>query len=217
MKKFAWFIVACFLSLHAVGQIKLGFKISPGFAFNSIVSKDEVYDGLSPNGIGLRFSAGPVADYFFADNYAFHTGLWYTVKRASIEGNVGTTTYNSVYNLQYIQAPIALKFFTNEVSTDLKLYFLLGGTIDIKVAEKPKDKADNTFYKNAADKRVFRPADISLLLGGGGELVMGTNTALFFGLSYNRGLINSLASGSQLDKEVKLRNSLLSLDFGVKF
>ncbi|MCU0354209.1 MAG: PorT family protein [Cytophagales bacterium] len=221
MKKIALIILACVLSHQAFSQIKLGFRFAPGIAFNSAVTEG-TFDGASPNGSGLRFSAGPIMDYFFADNYAFSTGLWYTVKRTGIEGRVLNTNLASVYNLQYLQAPLALKFFTNEVATDLRIYFLMGGTLDVKLAEKPLDKGNNFIYNNHGDGNAFRAADFGLLLGAGGELVMGTNTALFFGLSYNRGLTNTLSRSvklgpEQLNDNVKMRNSLFSLDLGVKF
>jgi hypothetical protein len=223
MKKIALLFFASFLSVQVYSQIKLGFKFSPSIAFNSTVTEGR-YDGVTPNGAGLRFSAGPIADFFFADNYAFHTGLWYTVKRSGLDGTVNSNNLSSVYNLQYLQVPLALKFYTNEIATDMKIYFLIGGTLDVKLAEKPLDKSTNYFYNdsNRGTKNAFRPADAGLLLGAGTELVMGTNTALFFGLSYNRGLSNALTSNvkngsDQINDFVKLRNSLISLDLGVKF
>ncbi len=221
MKKIALLFFVSFLSVQVYSQIKLGFKFSPAIAFNSVVTEGS-YDGVTPNGSGLRFSAGPVADFFFADNYAFHTGLWYTVKRTGISGTVNGNNLSSVYNLQYLQIPVALKFYTNEIATDMKAYFLIGGTLDAKLAEKPLDKSKNFFYNNRSNKNAFRPADAGLLLGAGTELVMGTNTALFFGLTYNRGLSNVLngnvKNGSdEINNSVKMRNSLLSLDLGIKF
>ncbi len=221
MKKIAFLFFASFLSVQVYSQIKLGFKFSPAIAFNSTVTEGS-YDGVSPNGAGFRFTAGPIADFFFADNYALHTGLWYTVKRSGIDGTIKGSNLSSVYNLQYLQVPLALKFYTNEVATDMKIYFLIGGTLDVKLAEKPLDKPTNYIYTNRSGKNAFRPADAGLLLGAGSELVMGTNTALFFGLSYNRGLANVLTSNvkngtDQINDNVKLRNSMFSLDLGVKF
>lgn len=228
MKKTALLVFASFIvALHASAQVKLGFKFSPNIAFNSTVTEG-IYDGVSPSGASVRFSAGPIADFFFADNYAFHTGLWYTLRRTGIEGRIGdgvqSTDVTSLYNVQYLQVPVAFKFYTNEVATDLRIYFLVGGTIDVKIAEKPKDKNANWLYarSQADDKRAFKPADVGLLLGAGGELVMGTNTALFFGLSYNRGLTNALGNptddfGNRISSSLKVRNSLIALDLGVKF
>ncbi|MDJ1480134.1 porin family protein [Cytophagaceae bacterium YF14B1] len=221
MKKIALLFFAAFLSVQAFSQVKLGFKFSPAVAFNSAVTEGD-YDVVGKNGSGLRFSAGPVMDFFFADNYAFHTGLWYTVKRSGIEGTVKGTNLSSVYNMQYLQIPVALKFFTNEIATDMKIYFLIGGTLDAKLAEKPLDKPTNYIYKSVNGKNAFRPADAGLLLGAGSELIMGTNTAVFFGLSYNRGLVNALGNNvkngsDRVNDFVKVRNSLFSLDLGVKF
>lgn len=227
MKKISTLVFAFFVAAQVFAQVKLGFKFSPAIAFNSTVTEG-IYDNVSPDGAGLRFTAGPIADFFFADNYAFHTGFWYTLKRTAITGSLpnGTLTRDvtSLYNVQYLQAPVAFKFYTNEVATDMRLYFLVGGTVDIKIAEKPRDKANNWLYERsqADNKRAFKPVDFGLLLGAGGELVMGTNTALFFGLSYNRGLTNAIGGasddfGNSINNNLKVRNSLLALDLGVKF
>ena len=227
MKKIALLVFAFVMAAPAFSQVKLGFKFSPSIAFNSTVTEG-TYDNVSPNGASVRFTAGPIADFFFADNYAFHTGFWYTLKRTAVTGRIanGTQTKDvtSLYNIQYLQVPVAFKFYTNEVATDLRIYFLVGGTIDVKIAEKPKDKNNNWLYarSQADDRKAFKPGDFGLLLGAGGELVMGTNTALFFGLSYNRGLTNALGNAtddfrSRISSSLKVRNSLLSLDLGVKF
>lgn len=229
MKKTALLILALALSVNGFAQIKIGLRLAPGIAFNGLVS-DGIYNDATNGGTGLRFSAGPTADFFFADNYAFSTGLWYTVKRSSLGGlaqmgNNGTTEdLRSLYNLQYLQVPLTVKLFTNEVAPDIRVYFQLGGTMDFKVAEKPQEKGTNFLYDQSElqdGKRVFKPFDVGLYLGAGAEYVLGTNTALFGGLNYNRGLINALTSldyaGSSINNDLSLRNQLISLEVGLKF
>jgi hypothetical protein len=229
MKKTALLILALALSLNGFAQVKIGLRFAPSIAFNGVVS-DGIYNDATNGGTGLRFSAGPTADFFFADNYAFSTGLWYTVKRSSLGGivrmgNSGTTEdLRSLYNLQFIQVPLTVKLFTNEVAPDIRVYFQLGGTMDFKVAEKPQDKASNFLYDQSeaqSNKRVFKPFDVGLYLGAGAEYVLGTNTALFGGLNYNRGLINALTNldyaGSDINNDLSIRNQLFSLEVGLKF
>lgn len=227
MKKIA--LLALFLSLTFTGfsQVKLGVRFAPNISFNS-VNSEGTYNNVTNNGSGLRFSAGAIADFFFADNYAFSTGVWYTVKRSALSGFPLDATGNpnatrSLYNIQYLQVPISLKLYTNEVATDLRVYFQLGGTIDFKIAEKQKNEGDNRLYfmSRDSDKRAYKPLDAGILLGSGVELIMGENTTVYGGINYNRGLINSIGgveeSGTKLNNDVSVRNNYISLEVGLKF
>jgi hypothetical protein len=225
MKKIALLTLFICWSIAGFSQVKLGLRVAPNISFNRTVSEG-IFNNIENNGASIRFSAGPFADFFFADNYAFHTGLWYTVKRSAIRGNIATngTTVpaTSLYNLQYLQIPAAIKLYTNEVAPDLRIYFLLGGTFDIKIAEKQKNELNNFLY-NARDddKRAYKPIDAGILLGAGLELLMGETTIFYGGINYNRGLINTLGgieyNGTKINNDLKLGNSYSSLEIGIKF
>ncbi|MBD0257532.1 MAG: PorT family protein [Cytophagales bacterium] len=231
MKKSAVLFLVMFLSVTGFAQVKLGLRLAPGLAVNSVIG-DDVFDAAEPNGASVRFSAGPIADFFFADNYAISTGLWYTVKRASFrvpngsltEDAVGTLGNQTIYNLQMIQVPLTVKLYTNEVAPDIRVYFQLGGTFDAKLAEKAKEENNNilaTLSEAQDEKAAYKPIDVSLYLGAGAEMVLGENTALFGGLSYNRGLVNALGrldyAGTRINNDLKIRNQLVSLEVGIKF
>jgi hypothetical protein len=228
MKKIALLFVFCLLSLTGFSQAKLGLRVAPNISFNSVNSEGN-FNNIENDGSSLRFSAGPIADFFFADNYAFTTGLWYTVKRVGLSGSLNDSqgqpfSGKSLYNIQYLQLPLGLKLFTNEVAPDVRIFFTLGGTIDFKLAEKQKEEGNNFLYDavRASDKKAFKPVDAGLLFGTGAELVMGANTVLFGGFNYNRGLVNSLgnvadASGNRLRDDIRLTNSYFSLEVGIKF
>ncbi|MDO1446807.1 porin family protein [Rhodocytophaga aerolata] len=230
MKKIALLSLFCLISIAGFSQVKLGLRVAPNISLNS-VNSEGIYNDLEKDGSSLRFSAGPIADFFFADNYAFTTGLWYTVKRVGLSGTVPANddsgaqiSAKSLYNIQYLQLPVGLKLFTNEVAPDIRIFFTLGGTLDLKLAEKQKDEANNFLYREArnSDRKAFKPVDAGILFGAGAELVMGANTVLFGGLNYNRGLVNSLGrveypSGSRIVDDVRLTNSYFSLEVGLKF
>jgi hypothetical protein len=231
MKKSAVLFLAMFLSLTGFAQVKLGLRLAPGVAVNSVIG-DDVFDAAKPNGASVRFSAGPIADFFFADNYAISTGLWYTVKRGSFQIPSGTLTDASdaslgsktIYNLQMIQVPLTVKLYTNEVAPDIRVYFQLGGTFDAKLAEKAKEENNNILAELSEqqdEKAAYKPFDIGLYLGAGAEMVLGESTALFGGLNYNRGLVNALGgleyNGTQINNDLKIRNQLVSLEVGIKF
>jgi hypothetical protein len=227
MKKIALLSLFCLISIAGFSQVKLGLRVAPNISFNSVNSEGS-FNNIENDGSSLRFSAGPIADFFFAENYAFTTGLWYTVKRVGLSGSAsdaGGAPVNakSLYNLQYLQLPVGLKLYTNEVAPDVRIFFVLGGTVDLKLAEKQKDENNNFLYEAArvSDKKAFKPIDAGLLFGTGAELVMGANTVLFGGFNYNRGLVNSLGrveySGNRLVNDVRLTNSYFSLEVGLKF
>lgn len=230
MKKSAVLFLAMFLSFTGFAQVKLGLRLAPGVAVNSVVG-DDTFDAAEPNGASVRFSAGPIADFFFADNYAISTGLWYTVKRGSFRVPGGLTDQNgtalgnqTTYNLQMIQIPVTVKLYTNEVAPDIRVYFQLGGTFDAKLAEKAKEEDNNILAQLSEaqnEKAAYKPIDVGLYLGAGAEMVLGENTALFGGLNYNRGLINALGglnyNGTQINNDLKIRNQLISLEVGIKF
>lgn len=218
-------------------KFKLGIRLAPGFAFNQI--KDAADDDnikFESNGLGLRFSAGLFGDFHFGKFYAFHSGLWYTVKRSGVQFSSSDGTGKAIYNLQSLQVPIALKLFTSEISTDLKMYFTLGGTLDIIINEKRLEWTSDYIGKNqlGEDLRFTRPGegkafgvgDLGLLLGWGIEFQMAESTTLFGGLVYNRGLTNPVSKdgifpGASDGKDSKdyftLNNQFLGIEVGIKF
>jgi hypothetical protein len=212
-------------------KFKLGLRFAPSIAMNRVVDLQEK-DGysFSNNGAGVRFSAGLTGDFYFGKNYSFYTGLWYTVLRTGMKyDSVGSKLADngkSVYNLQYLQVPVALKLFTNEIGTDMKMYFVIGGTLGFKIDEKEKSWETSEF--SSAEKpskgNGHSFGDVGLLLGAGVEYQMGEATTLFFGLSYNRGLLDIASKKGPMwigERDAsdfyKISTSLLSLEAGIKF
>lgn len=219
MKKTAFVLVAFVLlgqASHAGMKLKLGLRLSPALSFAGVRDK-ESDDAMaySSNGVAGRGIIGPMAEFFMTDNVSFGTGLWYVPKSVSVKAKLESdgSTYSSTYNLQYLAIPLYLKFYTNPITPKMKIYFTLGGTLDIKIAEKA---GSNT---SSGDKSFFNPIDTDLMLGTGVEFALTESTAFFVGLGYNRGLmnvINPVNYKSSYDA-LAIRNNLVSLDLGVKF
>ncbi len=196
---------------------------------------------------GLNFSAGINADFYFGQNYAFATGLWYTGKRLGVkeiitrrvDGVLENSETISVNNNQYLQIPVTLKLFTNEVASDMRVFFQLGGLLDFKLSENLKTW-NSTVGERKPKDNAYNPLGISLYLGSGVEYQMGENTVLFGGLSYQRKLTNSLSKSGPFPKAAlnedtqavtNIRNErdgnaikaysvfgdLVSLEIGIKF
>jgi hypothetical protein len=204
MKKIVLLSSLLIIMSAASAQVRIGLRVSP---YLNLISVKNTNDTLNIKGAntGVRYSIGPVLDAYFGDNYAFSTGIWFATRKFGV--NVDRT--ESVVNLQYIQIPVTLKLFTNEVADDLKLYFQLGGTADIKIAGRVVDA-------RPGEKDNTRDLNGSLYFAVGGEYQMGTNTALFAGFNYNRGLINMFAD--KKSREFLNGNvNLVGLEFGIRF
>lgn len=214
MKKTLLLSVFALISSFAFSQVKIGLNFSPALAFSRLsLEKEDKLHTYDAKGVGVRFIAGPEISFYMGENAAFTTGAWYALKRAAFNMTTDSTNLKSansgVYNLQYIQLPATFKLFTNEIATDMKLYFQLGGTFDIKLAEKRVGAKVN-------EVSAFRPLDASILFGAGIEMQMGESTYFLIGLRYTRGLMNTLKSNVTDDK-VTIKNSLVSLDLGIRF
>ena len=235
MKKILTLILATTISTNIFAQLKASLKFSPTLAMNLITDNSGIKDNKSydDNGLGLRYSTGINLDFHFNNTVAFGTGLWFSVRK------VGITTTNDlvpspnnktdeVYNLQYLQIPLTLKMFTNEIADDMRLYFQVGPSVDFKINEKllKGNELDKPVYAaafNDGKRAVFSYIDLSIIGGAGVEYQMGEHTALFVGLSYNRGLLNTLnpllkwGDGSYVNADINNKTSAISLDLGIKF
>ncbi|QHV98983.1 porin family protein [Spirosoma endbachense] len=203
--------------------IEMSIRFAPSLDLNTAEGTGS-YTGFRSNGAGVRMSVGPSLDYFFFKNrYAFSTGLWYTIKRSGFQmpGSFGQTIWNpgapekeSIYNLQYLQVPLTVKLFANNIAPNMRLYIQTGGLVSIKLAERALDQPRNGLYlaESGGDRRQYGFGDVEMLLGTGIQYKINQNNAFNIGFSYQRGLIN-VARGSQLVS----KNRVVALDLGFKF
>jgi hypothetical protein len=205
--------------------VELGLQVGLNLASNSVES-----NYFENSGTGVRLSGGLVADIFLAERYAFSTGVRYTIKRSSLQSIVsGVPSNSSYYNLQTLQLPVTLKLFTSEISQDTRMYFQLGGALDIKLAERPLDRATNFIYNATKDQNgsVYKPLGASLLLAAGVELQLTDTNKAYVGLSYNRGLSQAMGSvetnkvapfnGDKINDLISSFNHLFGIEVGIKF
>ena len=205
--------------------IEMSFRLAPGVSFNSVEGSG-AYGQFQPNGVGLRLSLGPSVDYFFfKDRYAVSSGLWYTVKRSSflIPASFGQERFRpglppveSVYNLQYLQIPLTVKLYANDLGPSLRGYVQCGGILDIKLAEKPLNQPTNPLYRQATAAGTYRRQygfmDAGVLLGAGVQYKLNAQNALNLGLNYQRGLVNVIREDA-----LQSRSGTVALELGFKF
>ena len=210
MKRYIFIIVILLVGIEGFTQVKIGLQLSPSISSNRIETQSDQYS-IESDGAELKIKFGVVVDLPITDNYYFSTGLLYTPKRVGLTAT--SAADNSVlteeYNLQYLQIPLTIKLYTNEIALDTKLFFNLGATAEIAISEK-FDK-DNVVIED------FKFFDTALVLGAGVEHKLGTNTAIYGAIVYNRGLVNPISDALDVGEKILLKNDLISLDIGVKF
>ncbi len=211
MRKLLFASVLILSGFHGYSQIQMGFKISPLISMNRVDIETDAAQ-VDNDGSAVRFSFGPVADFSLNnnENYHFSTGFWLTSKRAGISYSDGNDRVTQAYSLQYIQLPATLKFYTNEIGLDKRIFFQFGPTFDIKISEKLKE-GDKSF-RVVDDFRFF---DMTLYMAAGLEYQIGNTTRVYGGLSYSRGLIN--AASDAVNDDILYKNDYIGLDLGVMF
>jgi hypothetical protein len=225
MKKISLLFLLGFIAFSGFSQVTLGLRMSPAFCLNRVKDLNGSDNSdFSNNGSGVRFAFGPTVDFKIGDNYAFSTGAWYMSSRAglSVTNTIGGVQYHykEIVSLQSVQIPVTFKAYTNEIATNMKLYFQLGGLATFNFYEKFKESSPA--LSGAYDDK-YNVLDVSLYMGTGISYKIGESNALFAGLYYNRGLMNLFdgstnpATQNKLKKDAKYNMDLVGLEVGVTF
>jgi hypothetical protein len=200
-------------ALACLSQTKLGLKFSPLFSSHKISLKSdqlEVFQGKT----ATRMSIGLIVDHPFTDTYFLSSGLIYLPKRVSInleeeDGGTAPTNPFESYDLNYLQIPLSLKLFTNEIAPDISLFFQVGLILEFKIF----DQALNEDYEFISKFNFF---DTAAIIGTGIEYRLGINTIFFTGISLQKGLIN-IINRTNPEYPLVIRNQIVSIDVGMKF
>ncbi|MFD2783838.1 porin family protein [Hymenobacter rubripertinctus] len=207
----------------ASAQVEIGLKISP--SVTNLRAATPSGDDLKAENSKLSLGGGIIVDYFFGQNYAFSTGLELVGRGGNVSyfDQRNQKRYEQKISLQYLQVPLTVKLFTNDVATDTKVYFQLGGALGGTIAGRINgDKYYNDplppSARTKAIKHVIVP-DVNLRLGTGIEYQLGQSTKMVAGVSYHRGLLNvdKYFADTRGIKDAELKNSEFALDLGIKF
>ncbi len=216
MKKIYLSILLVVAVYATKAQVEIGVQFSPCLSTTRIESKTQAFDFDSYKS-GIRFNTGLVADIFLRDNIAISTGLWYSVKRSGITVKDSITTTNSVSNTQYLNLPIGLKLYTQEIMANMRLFLQVGGVADFKISkDKIKQNAKELINPNSFSKPFNSSVNVSI----GTEIKIGSHNKVFGSIFYNRGLINMLKKDyatSLNSQNVSLNSDQMGLTFGYKF
>ncbi len=194
-------------------KVRIGLRLAPSINMTGVTTdfpSSSNVGTISSGSKPMTLQFGPTFDFFFGENYAFGTGLWYNVKSFSLKGDTGDQIK---INAQSISIPLTLKLYTNEIASDLRLYFQLGAVVDVKLAEKYKNQDTKDF---ASSGKVIKPVNIGPYLGIGAEYVLSSSNSLFAGINYNRGVIQQF-NHDYTFSHLKVHSSQLALEIGLKF
>ena len=214
----------------ASAQFEIGLKVSP--SITSLRAEAPTSSAFKSDGSKFSFGGGLIVDYFFGENYAFSTGLLLTGKGGTITytdrkntgGFAGVVPFTATQkiSMQYLELPLSVKLFTNEIAPATRLYFQVGGSLNAPIGTRINnskfytDKATGAETKASDHVRFF---DADALAGLGVEYQLAKSTKIFGGVSYHRGLvdIDRYFEQTREFKDVTIKNSGLALDLGIKF
>ncbi len=208
MKKLLLAAIFTFSSIALFAQetykgFKLGISAHPTFGW----LKPDITD-VESDGLRAGFSYGLVGDFYFADNYAFTTGL----KLTTINGQTQTTGgvdkgLQRIYKLQYLEVPAKIKLVTSE-KNGFRFYGEFGLGNAFNVSAKQETKGTVPVGTKDEDIAFYRA---SLIIGGGTQFFVSDKTAVDVGLSFNNGFTD-IQRGTGT-----IKSSYLGLNLAVYF
>jgi len=215
MKKYCILLLFVFIGLKGFTQgISFTVFAEPQLGWFSPNSKN-----IEAAGSMIGFNGGVNFDNFFAENYAFSTGVSINningkvkyQKPSTLEGLDSTYIINSgdvvEYHMQYINIPIGLKFKTIEIGYT-RFYAHLGMDANINI----KAKANIPYEENIDAANEMHWYNLGYYIGGGLEYSLGGTTAIVAGLTYKNGFLDITTAENN-----KITTGNLSLRLGILF
>ncbi len=208
MKRIKLLLLFITVSLSAFAQenLRFGFTVSPGITWLSPDNKQ-----INSDGARFAFTYGAIVDFIIDDNqrYSITSGIQIAMDGGKltsfplerIAGKSGEITAK----IQYLELPVGLKLRSNETSSNLTCYGVLGIvnginiraradyryqnlTEEINIDEENIKLRDLKFYPNEIKKVV--PYQLSLQFEGGTEFRVAENTSIVGGIFFRNGFTN---------------------------
>lgn len=192
---------------------RIGIKIAP--TLSNVRTGSNSGSEVSRDGSSIKFLLGAFVDIPFKENYFFSGGINFASKSSSFTvDNLGAgLPVREEYDHEYIQVPLLIKLYTNEVMLDTKLFFNFGLIPELRL------NTTNELTTSTTTELVSEWSNLDLAgnFGGGIERGIGVSTRVFAALNYNIGFLNQVQTHSQSIDGLVLKSNLFSLEFGIKF
>jgi hypothetical protein len=206
-----------------INRLRFGAFIAPNLSWMkpTAATDDEKQYNVSSDGTKLGFTYGLMADYFFAENYGFVTGLQINstggkVTSTAIDKNkapdkVMKATFD--YRLQYLEVPLALKLRTDDIS-GFHFFGQLGITAAFNIGKKADYSVDYygdtaTTLLNKSDTKAkltgslghIAPVLFQMNIGAGAEYLISNKLTAYFGLFFNNGFAPDATKPDLFDED----------------
>lgn len=199
-----------FSSLLLSQDYRIGIKLAPTLS-NVRTSTGDGGTSLERDGSAVKFLLGAFVDIPFKENYFFHAGVNFASKATKISAQNGVSAMRmEEYDHEYLQIPILLKLYTNELMLDTRLFFNFGVIPEIRLNSADEEPTNLLITE-------FTAMDLAGNFGGGVERSIGVNTRIFAGLNYNIGFLNTVKAQSAAYNAFTIKSNLFSLEIGIKF
>ncbi len=200
--------------------IKMGIRVAPNISW--LTPGTKYYESQK---IAIGTTAGFVADFYFAERYAFSTGFDFAFLNGSLNypDSSAAVTGKMVrkYNLIYLEIPTMIKMKTRPFG-DFAFFGQIGFNTGIRINSKAKDEflGDNgsAFSEKNDANDATSMIRASATIGMGLEYSLDLSSRLFFGLGYNNSLNNVLTGKNKisvLDEKAWL--NFVELNLGILF
>ena len=196
---------------------RLGLEFSPSITWFSPNEKH-----LENDGVKVSYDFGLNAEFYFSDNYAFVTGVFFSNHVGSIKylekfdsletkaANYSIPESESVkYSNKYVRIPIGLKLCTNQIGYNT-FYARLG--FNTMVNYQSKATADSKLFEKENSYKAMNILNLNYFIGGGVEMSLGSKSAVTLGATYSSGFINTFSSTNHF-----ATNSQVALNIGLIF
>ncbi|PKO97673.1 MAG: hypothetical protein CVU14_10080 [Bacteroidetes bacterium HGW-Bacteroidetes-9] len=220
----ALFIILISMAKPVLAQYKsvtLGVKGAPNIGW--LKTDQEKY---SSEGIVPGFAWGLVAEFYFAENYAFGTGFNFDFQNGKLsypEERSGAGVLTRNYRLKYLEVPAMIKMKTNEIGR-LKFFGQIGMGLGVRLNSKGKDvfkltgSATQTTDFSLIDSQtnLFRA---SMIVGAGVEYPIDNSTSIVGGINFNNGFTNVLKGNNSAYPATEHQGvpNFVELSFAVMF
>jgi len=204
-------------------SVALGVKASP--SINWMKSDQQ---GYKSQGISAGIGWGLIAEFYFAENYAFVSGF-------NLNFQSGRLSYPAIYSgedvgwverhyrFKYFEIPVAIKMKTDEIS-GMRFYGTVGLGFSTRLSSRAEDvrtlvgepDIETDFRIVNSQTRLFRAA---MLIGLGVEVPVTKTASFVTGLQFNNGLNNVLKGNNELDNtsEHQAISNFIELNVGFIF
>jgi len=219
MKRIYIIIILLCAAKYSIGQdgVKFGVMFDPTIMWFQSDSRTVV-----PQNSSMGFNLGMSLDYFFANNYAFATGISLFNTGCTLKYLNGITIRTKEekvtiaaeedvkYRIQYINLPAGLKFKTHRIGR-YEYSANMGFNVMVRATAKGTFDVEDLKYEKVSVKEEVNFFNMGWHFGGKASYSLGGAAAIFAGVSYMHTFLDmtSAAGGKITSNNISIRLGVL--------